>query len=375
MHAINRDKVVERYGEERLGLIEFYRTVALNADETPHYVTQEFGDSPLVRQKLIADFERNKEDPESNFKRVLVSESLAYGDAGALLSTPSPSLSGALIDEIGSEEQKRYYKETVMARNCRTFFCVTEPKKGSDAASMESRLSDGKLNLEKILVGNVSVGEVGTVLFRTDAKFLDMRAAILTPEQINSVKVKRTALDMFGLKACNVGYIKIEDLEIDESQILGQHLSAMEQGIMSMIKVFNRFRPSVSSMAVGMAQALVDHVEDRYALEISQVRALNLMSQEIDIARRLNQDAARQVDKDAFDSTAASLAKIKCCLVARKTANVLGEILPVEAVLFDPWISKMFRDIYAFEWMEGTSNIHRNNVINAMKRNKFDFIR
>ena len=144
---------------------------------------------------------------------------------------------------------------------------------------------------------------------------------------------------------------------------------------MSMIKVFNRFRPSVSSMAVGMAQALVDHVEDRYMLEASQKRTLNLLSQEIDIARRLNQDAARKVDIDAFDSTAASLAKMKCCLVAKKTANVLGELLPVEAALFDPWVSKIFRDVYAFEWMEGTSNIHRNNIINAMKRNKFDFIR
>ncbi|MBD1584440.1 acyl-CoA dehydrogenase family protein [Pseudoalteromonas sp. S16_S37] len=369
MPTINKDKVAHRYGTERLDLIEFYREVSLKVDDDPDYIVNNFLDSELVYGKLVADLERNNAMPSSTQNRCRVSESLAYGDPGALLATPSPSLSGAIIDEIGSKEQQVYFQNYVLENKCRTFFGVTEPNKGSDASNIETHQFEGKISGEKMLVGNAAAAGIGTILFRSQSKFLDMRAAIITPELLASEFIERSPLNMTIIRGCNLGYVRIKDMPLDEQYILGNHLGPMQQGIMSLIKVFNRFRPSVSAMAVGVAQAIVDHVQDNYANVISPYQ-LKLLEQEIELARQTNLDAARCVDTDPYAATPSSLAKIKCCAVAKKAAHTVNELLQ-EAVLFDPWLSKAVRDVYAFEWMEGTTNIHLNNISMGIKRNEF----
>ncbi|MBL4839155.1 MAG: acyl-CoA/acyl-ACP dehydrogenase [Kordiimonadaceae bacterium] len=375
MSSLDIERAVDRYGDEQIELIKFYRDVALEVDCDPNYIANNFKNSTLIQDKMMADFKRSKKDSLSTLNRTVVSESLAYGDCGALLATPSPSLSGALLDEIGSDDQRAFFREHVTKTSCRTFFGVTEPDRGSDAANMETKMRGHTLKGEKLLVGNVGTAGIGTVLFRTEDKFLDMRAAIVTPKQLSSERVKRESLQMFALRGSNVGYIHFEDLPIDEDMILGHHLRPMQQGVMSMVQVFNRFRPSVSAMALGTAQAIVDHVESTVdKLDFSDRRQLSLLNEEIALARKLNEKAARQVDKNPFASTMASLAKMKCCAAAKRVSSVINSILEANIILFDPWLSKALRDVYAFEWMEGTSNIHRNNLITGIKRNEFPFL-
>ena len=347
------------YPDEWLEIAAWYRSFSLEVIRDQDAILP-FASHPFIRKRIEAEF------AATTLQRADLYEVLSYGDPSFLLTAPGPSLSGVLLQTLGTEEQYRYFYDYVITHLCRTFFAVTEPKKGSDAGHMETTLSPERLlNGEKMLFGNGAVAPIGTVLARTGSGPLDMIAILLAPELLNSGAVTSQVLEMFAMPGAQLSYMRFDALLIPEEMLLGRHLKAIERGMMGMLKTFHRFRPGVASMAIGHGQALVDYARQHFTVLREQ---LDIFDQRLAQVRTLNRAAAQQVDHDPLQGSLVSLAKSKATQIAEQIASVLSRQLPVSALLEHPWLSKSLADVYAYEYMEGTTQIQLQNIYNGYRR-------
>ncbi|MFD0507369.1 acyl-CoA dehydrogenase family protein [Streptomyces chiangmaiensis] len=74
-------------------------------------------------------------------ERIVFAEEVAVGDAGMLLASPGPMMSGVLIDALGDEQQKKWFYSRIIEKPTWTFFALTEPDRGSDAGAMNTTLT------------------------------------------------------------------------------------------------------------------------------------------------------------------------------------------------------------------------------------------
>ena len=76
-------------------------------------------------------------------ERAVVAETLAWGDASVVVGAPGPSMSGVVVDDLADDEQRdRFYRHVAQPRTW-TFFGLTEPDRGSDAAALETAVVAG----------------------------------------------------------------------------------------------------------------------------------------------------------------------------------------------------------------------------------------
>jgi hypothetical protein len=253
--SLNPDRFTARYGPEWLAAACWYRDSAAAALDDPDWVLRHL-DHPAVPQKIEAEFAADTR------RRAVMFEALSYGDPSFLLTTPGPSLPGVLLQALGTPRQRDEFQRFVTGTRCRTFFAVTEPGRGSDAAHLETTLHDGRLDGEKLLFGHGASAPIGTVLARAEAGPLGMVAILLTPDLLACDAVRRRVLDMFAMPGTQLAHMRLDGLRVPAEAVLGSHLKAAER-MMGMVTTFHRFRPGVAAMALGHGQAVVDYVRDQ----------------------------------------------------------------------------------------------------------------
>ena len=363
---LNADRYASLYGDTFVDEVKWLREVSPIIDSYSDLAEQRDYRNDRLDQLLLDSFTM------TTYERVQMFEKLSYGDAGALLFSSGPSLSGVILNEAGSEEHKAQFYDYIKERRCRTFFAVTEPGKGSDAANLQSRLTDGRLSGKKWLVSNGFCGEIGVALFKTGDGPLATRAALLTNEIVNSSQIKRHLLRQYSLRGARLSYLEFDELPVPDEQLLGQHLNPCERGLFSMVRTFNKMRPCVVGLGIGYAQAVVDLLQDNLANNHSEWKqtcsGLNTILAGI---RTLNQRAAKTADKEPDNTSYSSIAKIELDDLVKKIRPLLLEhIAQLDDPLFDH-VKKFIRDSYAFDFMEGTHVIQKHNLINTLKRSNF----
>jgi len=305
-------------------------------------------------------------------ERVMSLEHLAYGDCGVLMASPGPGMSGHVIFDLGSEEQKANYYSRVASKPTWTFFAITEPEKGSDAANLGSHLKvDGEsfeLWGEKCLVGNAHRAQLGVTFARRHPGPLGIEAILIDKENRPFQTEPMAAL---GLRGAEISRLKFEGYRVNKSDIVGSHLSPSRRGLWGAIQTFNRMRPGVSAMALGVSRATYDYVrENRRTLNSKQESLWDEYSTRIKGVRALVRKAARIADLDSSNGALASVAKIEAIrLVEEITADALATFGP-SVVTDHPYLTKWYRDARAFEYMEGTSMIHKLQVDQAYLKGK-----
>lgn len=305
--------------------------------------------------------------------RVLSLEHLAYGDCGVLMASPGPGMSGHVIYDLGTEEQKEKYYSRVASRPTWTFFAITEPEKGSDAQNLQTHIKtgeDGRLEIwgNKTFIGNSHRAQMGVTFARRHAGPLGIEAIFIDKEKQSFLT---EPLNLFGLKGAQPCRISFEGYSIEEKDIIGTHLSPSRRGLWGAIQTFNRMRPGVSAMALGVTRATYDYVqENRRSFTESEKTLWENYAARIHGMRALVRKAARIADQSAANGALASVAKIEAIrLVEEITADAFAAFGP--KVIFEhPYLEKWYRDARAFEYMEGTSMIHSMQVNQAYLKGK-----
>lgn len=354
---------LERFNERWGEFIAFFRTLSQEIENNPN-LHDTHAKHPLMRE-ICHDRDSLCLD------RVKMVEALSYGNPSVLLGAPGPSLSGMMLRDLGSLEQKNVFFDYVEAHSAKTFFAMTEPQKGSDATRLGSVLhkknsDEYSLNAEKWLIGNGAVASTGIVLAKINSGPLGLTAVLLTPELLASQpdKQQREVLSTFFLKGAQLSHIKFTDFIVPETALLGLHLKPLQRGFMAMLKTFNRMRPCVAAFALGHAAALTDKIAGLFAVTHPLVRHLN---EQIYALQHMLYDAAKKIEENPLKyGAASSMVKFKATrlveMAARETLNTAG----YHHLLTDPWLEQAVRDAYGFEFMEGTTHIQKINAFSGI---------
>ncbi len=353
---------VVRYGEKYAEFAHSFRHIAFEIDKNPQAIVNHMHLSAV--DFILSD------RTSTAFQRTQYLEAFGYGDAGVLLACPGPSLSGLMMRELGLPEQIDAFYSILQERKMRTFFALTEPEKGSDANHIQTKLVKSShhekcylLSGVKCFFGNGAVGEMGIVLARMSNSPVGIRAVWLTPEIMKQSSIQRETLKQFSLRGAQISSMILAETIIPESHILGNHLSACENGLLSIVKVFNRLRTGVGALAIGQAQAVYDDVFGIFSKKMFAHQSVFLdMNIALNSARALLHQAAICVDQNPYASEAVSLAKLNATRVAESVITQCIDLCSLDDLLSNPWLLKAYRDMFCWEYMEGTSAVQKKQI-------------
>jgi len=284
----------------------------------------------------------------------------ARGDLATVLACPAPGLPGVVVEVLGDHRQREVFFRALHGGRTWPFFAMTEPAHGSDAGAMETRFEpDGAggwlLFGSKRFIGNAARGGVGVVFGRTGRSAMSIRAALV---QLPAPGWSGVRLDTVGLRGAYLSELVFEGVPVPGEMMLGGHLPVAQRGLWGALKTFNQVRLRVAAGAVGTALAMVDYVAEHRktapGLDVAVARA--------EAAREALYEAAAHLDRKperAYWSSAVKLAAVEMGVsTGRWAARVMGP----GGLLEHPLLEKWTRDVCAFEFMDGTSNMQRLHV-------------
>lgn len=297
---------------------------------------------------------------ESCLGRVVSNIELARGDAGVLNACAAPSLAGFTVDALGNEAQQELFYRALAEHRSWTFFGMTEQAHGSDATAMETRLDPDpdvgyRLHGAKRYVANAARGSIGVVFARIGPTVLSIRAAVLrhpTPGFTG------TPLDMMGLRGACIGQMSFDGVPVPKEMVLGGHLPTSRRGLWGASRAFNVVRLQIAAQALGVAYAIRDHVRAQRPGWTGH----ELVSARLAAARELLYDTATDIDNNPDDRRSPSLAKLHTTNLAIEVGRWAEAALGAGSLLAHPLLEKWCRDVYAFEFMDGTSHILRLTI-------------
>lgn len=297
---------------------------------------------------------------ESCLARVVANAELARGDAGILSANTGPSLAGLAVDALGSDEQQERFYRAIADGRTWTFFAMTEEARGSDAAALQTQLdpdADGgyRLNGAKRYVANAVRGGIGVVFARTGPSALTIRGALV---DLPAAGCDAHLLDMIGLRGACISELDLDDVRIPPEELLGSHLPASRRGLWGAGRAFNVMRAQIAAQALGVGFAAWDYVREQRP----GWSGLDLMAARLAAARALLYDVAATVDGSPDDRRSPSIVKLHATDLAVQVTRWAEYALGPGSLAEHPLLEKWCRDVFAFEFMDGTSNILRLNI-------------
>lgn len=306
---------------------------------------------------------------------VIAQEELAWGDPALLLAMPWSSMSQYLVEAVFDEQEREEHYKLVAEEPRWTFFAVTEPEHGSDAAAMETTLSrtDDGLVLDgvKRYIGNGTRASFGFVFCR--------REGASGPLGIETVRVSTDAegfeavpLQTVGLRGAGLSELRMNGVRVEERDVLGRRRTATQRGLVGAVRTFDVFRPGVGSMALGVARAAYDYVRgERRALRADEEVEMERFRQRLHATRALIAAAARAVDTGRLSGALSSAAKASAVRLAEDLTGAALRMLGPGARFDHPVLDKCNRDAMGFEFMEGMTDIQRQNIARGYLTNQF----
>ncbi|GAA2368549.1 acyl-CoA dehydrogenase [Catellatospora methionotrophica] len=345
------------------------RALALSVDAAPDRVDEHLSSPAMQAVRGL--------DPIALGARrtVAMLVELARGDAGMVLACPGPALAGVVTGIIGSPEQQERLRSAVADGRGWAFLAITEPDVGSDATALRTELrpaGDGTFRLYgvKRYIGNGARARIGVVLARTGPGPLALRAVLVDGA---SPQLRARPLDMVGLRGAQISELAFDGMPVGPQDLLGEHLSPLRRGMWGVMQGFTTVRVQIAAMAVGTSLAVHEYVHaQRRGWRTGELAVLDRAHAEIAAVHRLTQRAAAAVDADRRHTHPASLAKLAAVSLARTVTRRLPRLLGRGALLEHPLLEKWWRDVCAFEFMEGTSHIQRLHVAQHCLKNGFD---
>ncbi len=300
----------------------------------------------------------------------LIVEELCRGDAsvGITMWAHNSLCTGHLL-QFGSEAQKRRYLPRLARGETLGAWGLTEPGSGSDAAALRTRAEwrDGGwvLNGSKAFITNASVGGVAVVMARTDPDRKSKGISAFVVEKGTPGFSASKPYRKLGLHASDTAELIFEEARLPADSLIGER----GQGFVQAMKVLEGGRIAMAAMAVGIAQAALDHAvrymkqRTAFGRTLAEFNGLQGMiaevAAEIEVARLLTLRAAWLKDQGRPAAHAAAMAKLFASETAMKAASRAVQIHGGAGYITEFPVERIFRDAKLTEIGEGTSEIQR----------------
>jgi butyryl-CoA dehydrogenase len=304
-------------------------------------------------------------------------EELSRACLGVSTSYAANALGTYPILLYGTDEQKSKYLPDIAAGKKLVAFGLTEANAGSDAGGIQTtaRLegSEYVLNGTKQWITNGGEADIYSIIAITDRAKGPRGASAFIVE-------KGTGGFSFGKKEDKMGIRASATTELifDNCRIPRENIIAKEgMGFLVAMKTLDNSRTGVGSQGVGVAQGAFDEavkfarqrVQFGHAIISFQAiqHMLADMATSIEAARALIYAVARFIDSDAKEvSKESAISKVFATDMAMKVTTDAVQVMGGSGYMKEYPVEKMMRDAKILQIYEGTNQIQRNVIGQAL---------
>jgi alkylation response protein AidB-like acyl-CoA dehydrogenase len=287
-------------------------------------------------------------------------EQVGFVSPALMFSAPGPSMAAYVVAGLGNEQQQDAFFGQFQQALCWSCFAMTEPAQGSDAGAMQTTATavDGGFLISgcKMFIGNGMVAETGVLFARTAPGQLGINAFLFRPQD---PAITRHRLALTGLDGTNLAHMQFDNLFIPSQDLLGQHLKPTQRFALSAMATFNALRPCVGALALGVARRALHEWQACLTPTQTQARLLSQLKRRWHTAYRQALTVCQQADEYQAPARSPGMVKTDCVIIAEEIVSQLIHAFPADRGPLPTALWQAFRDVKAFEYTEGTRQIHR----------------
>lgn len=278
---------------------------------------------------------------------------------------------------FGTEEQKKKYLPDIASGKRLVAFGLTEANAGSDAGGIQTtaRLEGDEyvLNGTKQWITNGGEAEIYTIIAITDRSKGPRGASAFvvekgTPGFLFGKKEKK-----MGIRASVTRELIFDNCRIPKENVIGK----AGYGFLVAMKTLDSSRTGVGSQGVGVAQGAFDEAVKfarqrvQFGHPIISFQAVQHMladmATDIEAARSLVYSVARYADSGAKDvSKESAMAKVFATDVGMRVTTNAVQVMGGSGYMREYPVEKMMRDAKILQIYEGTNQIQRNVIGQAL---------
>ena len=323
-------------------------------------------------------------------------EELFWGDAGIALALVGTSLAAVALSSNGTNEQIGEWLPQMFGGPGEVklaAFCSSEPDAGSDVSAIRTRAvydeagDEWVLNGTKTWATNGGIADVHVVVASVDPALGSRGQASFvvppgTPGLSQGQKFRK-----YGIRASHTAEVVLDGVRVPGRCLIGgkerldERLARVREGGSSgeqaAMKTFERSRPSVAAMAVGIGRAAVEYAtgyaRDRvqFGRPIGQNQAIAFMLADmqtsVDAARLLTWRAAWMARNGLpFDHAEGSMCKLVAGETAVRVTDQAMQILGGNGYTREFPVERWHRDAKIYDIFEGTAEIQQLVIARAI---------
>lgn len=364
------------------------RPAAAEWDEreaTPWPIIQEAAKVGLYSMEFFAE---QAAEP-SGLGMIVAFEEMFWGDAGIALAILGTGLAAASVAANGTPEQVGEWVPQMFGTvedPKVAAFCSSEPNAGSDVGAILTRARYDEATDEWVLNGtktwatNGGIANVHIVVASVHPELGTRgQASFIIPPGTKGLSQGQKFLK-HGIRASHTAEVVLDDVRIPGRLIVGgkekfdARIAKVRDGKkaagQAAMATFERTRPTVGAMAVGVARAAYEYARDyatereQFGRKIGEFQAVAFkladMKARIDAARLLVYRAGWMArNGKTFESAEGSMAKLVASETAVYVTDEAIQILGGNGYTREYPVERMHRDAKIFTIFEGTSEIQR----------------
>ncbi|OBI76310.1 acyl-CoA dehydrogenase family protein [Mycobacterium asiaticum] len=361
-------------------------------EETPWPVIQEAAKVGLYSP----DFFAQQAAEATGLGMLTAFEEMFWGDAGIALSIMGTGLAAAALAGNGTPEQLGQWLPEMFGTADEPklgAFCSSEPDAGSDVGGIRTRARYDEASGEWVLNGTktwATNGGIANVHIVVASVYPELgtrgqASFVIGPDTKGLAQGQK--FKKHGIRASHTAEVVLDNVRLPEDAILGgrekfeARVARVKSGAstrgQAAMKTFERTRPTVGAMAVGVARAAYEYALDyacqreQFGRKIGEFQAVAFkladMKSRIDAARLLVWRAGWMANNNQnFDSAEGSMAKLVASETAVYVTDEAIQILGGNGYTRDYPVERMHRDAKIFTIFEGTSEIQRLVISRAL---------
>lgn len=314
---------------------------------------------------------------KGSLELVIAIEELSRACLGVATTYAANALGTYPLLLYGSEEQKKRFLPDIAAGRRLVAFALTEAGAGSDAGGVRTTArregDEYVLNGTKQWITNAGEAEVYTVIAITDRTKGARGASAFVVEKGTPGFTFGKKENKMGIRASATSELVFEDCRIPADNLIGREGT----GFIVAMKTLDHSRPGVGAQGVGVAQGAFEEAlnfakeRKQFGQSISSFQAIQHMladmATQIEAARALVYSVSRFVDSGAKGiSKETAMSKLFATDVAMKVTVDAVQVMGGSGYMREYPVEKMMRDAKILQIYEGTNQIQRNVIAQAL---------
>jgi len=311
------------------------------------------------------------------FELCLAVEELSSACLGVATTFAANALGTYPIILFGSEEQKKKYLPKIATGEKTVAFGLTEANAGSDAGGIQTTAqlqgNEYVINGTKQWITNGGEADIYTIIAITDKSKGARGASAFIVEKGASGFTFGKKENKMGIRASATRELIFDNCRVPKENIIAREGA----GFIVAMKTLDQARIGVAAQGVGLAQGAFNEAVNfarkriQFGHPIISFQAVQHMladmAIQIEASRALTYAAARYLDSGAKDvSKESAMAKTLATDVAMKVTTDAVQVMGGAGYMKEYPVEKMMRDAKILQIYEGTNQIQRNVIGQAI---------